>query len=93
MNGLGITSQPFRECQAETVEGRHQVLREYRHTHRPPAPEPRREPQHNSSPEASQAANRSCPHRKYSTQQFAYPQSNANQAVCQAANTTKGIKE
>ena len=60
MNGLGTTNQPFRECQAGTVEGRHQVLREYRHTH-----------------------------RKYSTQQFAYPKSKANKTVCQSANTVK----
>jgi hypothetical protein len=60
MNGLGraqtlsITSQPFRECQAETVEGRHQG--------------------------------------KYSTQQFAYPKSNANKAVCQSAKKAKGAQ-
>jgi hypothetical protein len=88
---LSITNQSFREHQAGTVEGLHQVLREYPHTHRPPAPEPYREPQHNSSHEASQAANRSCFHRKYSTQQFAYLKSKTNKVLCQSANTTKGM--
>jgi len=78
---LSITNQLFQEHQAGIVEGHHQVLREFRHTHHP-AP-PSREPLHNSGHEASQARYLSCCHRKYLSQHFAYPKSTANKGVCQ----------
>ena len=78
---LSITNQLFRERQVGIAEGHHQVLREFRRTHHP-APSSR-EPPHNSDHEANQARYRSCCHRKYLIQRFAYPNSTANKGVCQ----------
>ena len=78
---LSITNQLFRERQAGIAEGRHQVLRESRHTHHPFPPS--RELPHNSDREASQSRYRSCCHRKYLIQRFAYHKNTANKSVCQ----------
>jgi len=78
---LSITNQLFREHQVGIAEGRHQVLREFWRTHHP-FPQSR-EPLHNSDHEASQARYRSCCHRKYLIQHFAYLKSTAYKGVCQ----------
>jgi len=78
---LSITNQLFLEHQVGIAKGHHRVLREFRRTNHP-AP-PSREPLHNSDHEASQASYRSCCHRKYLKQHFAYPKSTANKGVCQ----------
>ena len=78
---LSITNQLFREHQVGIAEGRHRALREFRRTHHP-FPQSR-EPPHNSNHEASQARYRSCCHRKYLKQHFAYFKSMANKSFCQ----------
>ena len=85
---LSITNQLFREHQVGIAEGLHRVLREFRRTHHP-AP-PSREPPHNSDHEASQSRYRSCCHRKYLLQHFAYPNSTSNKGVCQTEGAWRG---
>jgi len=78
---LSITNQLFLEYQAGIAEGRHQVLMESLSKHHQflqfcELP-------HNSDHEASQVRYRSCCHRKYLIQQFAYLKSTAYKGVSQ----------
>jgi len=82
---FSITNQLFLEHQAGIAEGHHRVLREFRRTNHPPPPS--RESLHNSDHEASQARYRSCCHRKYLAQHFAYTNSTAKKGVCQIGGT------
>ncbi len=78
---LSITNQLFQEHQVGISKGHHQVLREFRRIHHPVPPP--LEPPHNSDHEANQARYRSCCHRKYLIQHFAYLKNTAINGVCQ----------